>query len=324
MRIQVWMVLLVMMLPGVPAAAEDRLPQVGFQQEDGRVIVVVDGQPIAAYVYADAEIPRPYFADVKTPGGHQVTRNHPPIAGKDRTDHDTMHPGIWMAFGDLDGCDFWRNKARVVHKSFFEEPQGGAGSGSFAEEKHYLRGDGSLVCKEVFRCSFHVHHGGYLLTWDSVFRGDEEFYFGDQEEMGLGLRVATPISEIDGGRLRDSEGRRGAKDIWSNAAAWCDYGGTLDGRPIGMTLMCHPDNFRESWMHARNYGFVAANPFGREAMKKGPPSKLVVKPPEELRLRYAVWIHGGRAGEEPDCAAAYAEYLKLESASRKHLKENEA
>ncbi len=292
-------------------AAEDSPPQVAFRQAPGKLIVTVDDRPMATYVYADANIPRPYFAHVRAPDGRQVTRNHPPIEGKDRTDHDTMHPGIWMAFGDLGGADFWRNKARIVHASFLGQPNGGPGSGSFVEEKHYLRADGSLVCKELFRCSIHVCRGGYLLTWDSTFRGDGAFAFGDQEEMGLGLRVATPIAEVAGGRLRDAQRRSGAAEIWSHAAAWCDYSGVVDGRRLGLTLLCHPANFRESWMHARDYGFVAANPFGRAAMKKGPPSRVVVEPGDRLRLRYGVWIHGGDTDAEADCVAAYAEYLKL-------------
>ena len=83
------------------------------------------------------------------------------------------------------------------------------------------------------------------------------------------------------------------------------------GKRIGLTLMCHPDNFRESWMHARDYGCLVANPFGRKAMKKGPPSKVVVKPGGRLRLRYAIWIHAGTVDQEPDFSSAYAEYLAL-------------
>lgn len=306
----------IVVLLSIPVTAQDMAAQVGFRQEPGKVIVTVDDTPIATYVYEDAAIPRPYFAHVKEPGGCQVTRNHPPIEGKDRTDHATMHPGIWMAFGDLDGSDFWRNKARIVHESFLEGPVGGAGRGFFVEEKHYLRADGSLVCKERFRCSIHVRDDGYLLTWDSSFHGDAEFCFGDQEEMGLGLRVATPLSEVEDGRLLDSTGRMGAKSIWSHAAAWCDYSGTVEGRRVGMTLMCHPDNFRDSWMHARDYGVVVANVFGRKAMKKGPPSRITVKPGAALLLRYAVWIHGDKVAQKPDLAAAYAQYLKLAAAGR--------
>ena len=78
-----------------------------------------------------------------------------------------------------------------------------------------------------------------------------------------------------------------------------------------MTLMCHPENFRESWMHARDYGFVAANPFGRDAMKKGKPSKVIVKPNETLRLRYAIFVHSGDIGGNSTVEPCYEEYLKL-------------
>ena len=101
------------------------------KQEPGKVTITVAGQPVATYVYVDDKIPRPYFAHVHGPGGIQLTRNFPPIEGQDRTDHATMHPGIWMAFGDLDGTDIWRNKGRVVHERFLEPPTGGPGQGDF-------------------------------------------------------------------------------------------------------------------------------------------------------------------------------------------------
>jgi hypothetical protein len=291
---------------------QNRTHQVGFRLGDGDVVITVDNRPIASYVYRDpsGDIPRPYFAHVKAPSGFQVTRNHPPRTGQDRTDHATMHPGIWMAFGDLDAADFWRNRARIKHVRFIEKPTGGIDRGSFVEEKKYLRSDGSLVCDEEFRCEVRVRPGGYLLTWDSTFSSERAFYFGDQEEMGLGFRVASPLTELKGGRLSDSNGRQGAKAIWSQSAKWCDYSGVIDGQRVGMTLMCHPANVRPSWMHARNYGFVAANPFGRQAMKKGGQSKVVVKPGETLRLRYAVWIHSADADKESTIHSTYTEYIR--------------
>ena len=62
-----------------------------------------------------------------------------------------------------------------------------------------------------------------------------------------------------------------------------------------MTIFCHPENFRPSWFHARDYGLLAANPFGRAAFNKGEPSKVVVKPGESLRLRYGMLVHAGAA-----------------------------
>jgi hypothetical protein len=287
----------------------DQATNVGFRHEDDQLVVTIGPNRIATYVYRDEAIPRPYFAHVRTLTGQQVTRHHPPIEGRDRTDHATMHPGIWLAFGDLNGVDFWRNRARIVHQSFAKIAAGRDKTGYFVQRKQYLRDDGSFVCAEVFKCSVHVLGTSYLLILDSKFRSDRQFYFGDQEEMGLGMRVATPIAEVGGGRMRDAEGRTAAKRIWGHAAAWCDYSGVVDGQPCGITLMCHPDNFRPSWMHARDYGLVAANPFGRQAMKKGVISKTVVQPGTEFRLRYAVWVHGGRQAGPADCAAAYRRFI---------------
>ena len=283
------------------------LPNVGFQTAPGEVCVTIAGKPVAAYIHADDKIRRPYFAHVKCPAGIQVTRNHPPIAGKDRGDHDTMHPGIWMAFGDLDGEDFWRNEGRVVHEKFVTEPTGGPGKGTFAVRNRYERADGELVCYETCRIKILVRPAGYLLVWDSTFSANRDFYFGDQEEMGLAFRVATPITVDNGGTMRDSQGRENGKGIWGKRATWCDYSGVVDNRKMGMTLMCHPENFRPSWMHARDYGFIAANPFGRKAFTGKSPSRVSVGPGEELRLRYGVLLH-----DDPlDLKAAYEDYVQL-------------
>lgn len=76
---------------------------------------------------------------------------------------------------------------------------------------------------------------------------------------------------------------------------------------VKMTLMCHPENFRLSWMHARDYGFIAANPFGRKALTGKSPSRVSVGPGEELRLRYGVLLH-----DDPlDLNAAYEDYVQL-------------
>ena len=151
--------------------------------------------------------------------------------------------------------------------------------------------------------------GGFLIEWNSNFSGGRDFYFGDQEEMGLGVRVATRLAEKNRGLLRDSEGRRKADQIWSQAARWCDYSGAIDDRHMGVTILCHPDNFRPSWMHARNYGFMAANAFGRKAMKKGAASKFVIKTGESLKVRYGIWIHESEGDADIDLEDVYHEYL---------------
>jgi len=297
-------------------------PPVTFARGDGRLTVAIDALPVAVYHYQAGNISRPFFAHVRAPGGVQVTRHHPPIEGQDLPDHDTFHPGIWMAFGDISGSDYWRLASRVKHAGFVGEPQGGPGKGSFAVRNEYLdqKDPSRLVCEEIGRYTFLTRPEGYVIVWDSTFSSPHEFAFGDQEEMGLGFRTATPIrvekkSKVDlppgNGTILDSEGRKNGDQVWGNSAAWCDYSGTIAGQHVGMTLFCHPKNFRPSWFHARDNGLLTANAFGRQAFRKGEKSSISVKPGEKLRLRYGVLIHSDPADGRPDLNAAYEDYVKV-------------
>jgi hypothetical protein len=298
------------------APAEDS-PRVAVNKLDGKVEITVDGKPFATYVYQDQKITRPYFSHVHAPDGTQVTRNHLPIAGKDTMDHPEFHPGIWMAFGDIDGNDYWRLEAPVVHLKFVMNTMGD----TFAVRNRYLAADdpSDFICQESCRFRVEPTPYGTLLLWDSKFTSVHEFAFGDQEEMGLGIRVATPmrVEKGDGtlppgtGTMTDSNDRKNGAQIGGNSAEWCDYSGTVDGKHVGMTIFCHPGNFRPSWFHARDYGFLAANAFGRAAFKKGEPSKVVVKPGNEFRLRYGILVHADAPGSDPDLAAAYRDYLEI-------------
>lgn len=306
------------------ALAESADARIEFVEGTNRLAVVIDGLPVAVYYQHDAKIPRPFFAHVRTPGGVQVTRNHPPIEGQDLIDHDTFHPAIWMSFGDISGSDYWRTAARVRHAGFAEAPKGGRGKGAFAVRNEYLdqTDPSKVVCEEVARYTFITRPAGYLLRWDSTFSSDREFTFGDQEEMGLGFRVATPIrvekkSEDDedllpgNGTILDSEGRKNGDEVWGNSADWCDYSGDMAGQRVGLTLFCHPKNFRPSWFHARDYGLLEANPFGRQAFGRGEKSSVVVKPGEKLRLRYGVLVHSGPPGSKINFAGEYEDYLTV-------------
>jgi hypothetical protein len=302
------------------AIADDE--RVQLSQGDGKVEITIADQPVATYFYNDSVITRPYFAHVCAPGGAQVTRHYPPVEGQDVMDHPTFHPGIWMAFGDISGSDYWRLKARVRHAGFAEESRGHSRKGVFAVRNEYLDQSDpeKVVCREVARFEVLVRPAGYLLLWDSTFSSDQEFYFGDQEEMGLGLRIATPLrvrsKTADNlppgqGTMIDSHGRKNEKEVGRNSADWCDYSGLLDGKRVGMTIFCHPKNFRPSWFHARDYGLLEANPFGRQAFRQGDVSKVVVKPGESLRLRYGILLHSDLPESPPDLPAAYQDYLRM-------------
>ncbi len=281
------------------------------ERKPDRVIITDGGRPVATYVFRDEKIPRPYFAHVHAPGAMQVTRNHPPVAGVDAMDHDTYHPGVWFGFGKVSGHDFWRHKANIVHLRFVQKPAVRAGRVTFTAENSFQSTGGERICRERSRITLAARPAGYLLIWETTFLPEgRDLVFGDQEEMGLGIRVATPITvKPGGGTILDSVGRRNEPEVWGNEAEWCDYSGTIAGRRAGITIMGDSRNFRQNRHHARNYGVVVANPFGRQSFGKGPLSEVVVKPGETLRLRYGVLLHSGPEGSAPDLKAAFADFV---------------
>lgn len=294
-------------IPGVEQVKID------FQQKPGELLITIDDEPFASYIYEDQEITRPYFAHVKTRCGIQVTRNHPP-SKDDPQDHATFHPGIWLSFGDINGNDYWRIKSKVEHEMFVEQPQGGTGEGSFAVRNYYMSSDGKeRVLAELVKYSIKVRPSGILLLANSTFSSTSgDFTFGDQEEMGLGIRVNTQISVQYGqGSITNEEGMKDGEGTWGKSSDWIDYSGIIDGKYVGMTIMPDPDNFRPSWFHARDYGFIAANPFGREAMKQGEKSAVKVKQGEDFHLGFGVFVYCNAAGNKVNIPRAYEDYLQV-------------
>jgi hypothetical protein len=277
-----------------PARAWDALPMTAHESP-GRVEVRLGKSPLLTYVYRDPAIPRPYFTDLRSTYW-PVTRAHPPVAGTDATDHADMHPGLWLAFGDLSGADCWRNKAKVEHERFVGPPRGGPGECSFAVSNLYRSADGGRVvaretCRYILR-QLYPHVSGWLLVWDSEFRpGDAELVFGDQEEMGLGIRMATPLTVKAGGRIAGSTGEVNEEQVRGKQLDWCEYGGAIDHDRAGVLLVPDPRNFRRCWFHARDYGLLVANPFARKSLGKSETSRVVVRPGETLRLRFGVFVH---------------------------------
>ncbi|MBT6154301.1 MAG: PmoA family protein [Planctomycetaceae bacterium] len=285
-----------------------------FAQKDGRLFLSQFGRPVFEYVTSDDKVRRPYFHGLHTPSGVRVTRVHPPVKGSELADHPTMHPGLWMAFGDISGADFWRNKGLVRHVKFLKTPTVENAVASFTVRNSY-EADGKPICTED--CEIQVTFNsfrqckGTLITWTSRFTpAGGSFYFGDQEEMGLGVRVATPFTVVKGGTIRDSEGRKNGKEIWGKQADWCEYTGVLNGKRVGIVLMPGVKNFRRSWFHARDYGLLLANPFGRNAFTKGEKSKIEVKAGWELRLRYGVFLYDSESDNAPNIGAVYREFTK--------------
>jgi hypothetical protein len=296
----------------VGAASGERF---AFDESPGRLEIRIDGKPFAVYVYDDPTITRPYFCNVRAPDGTQVTRRHPtdPVANKDNDDHPTYHPGIWLAFGDISGEDYWRNRARVRHVRFVEPPTATGDSARFVVENNYESASG-IVCTEISTYTIHIVDTAYFLIADSLFQSEtKDFVFGDQEEMGFGVRIATRFTVQHGnGTIRNSENGVNEAGTWGKPADWCTYFGEENGKRIGLTIVPNPANFRRSWFHSRDYGVLVANPFGEKAMTGAEePSAVRVQAGETFRLGFGVCIFSEDASEPFDRASVYGQYQAL-------------
>jgi hypothetical protein len=281
------------------------------EQRADRVVLTCDNRPLAHYVFKDDKILRPYFVHVQTLDGIQVTRRHPPVAGGDAVDHDTMHPGLWLAFGDLAGNDFWRNKGTIRHERFSQGPTRRAGALAFATASSMLTTNGTLLAQLESQFTISAVAGGHLLIWSASIRpAADGFYLGDQEEMGFGVRVATALAEKNGGTILTSEGARGAKASWGRAAAWSDYSGVISNRVVGVALFAAPENFRPSWFHNRDYGLMVSNPFGRQAFTKGEASRVEVAKGSTFTLRGGYFVHSTPVGQAAEITTAYQQFIR--------------
>ncbi len=138
-----------------------------------------------------------------------MARSHPLVKGVDELDHSKMHLGIWLGFGDINGHDFWRNKAALEHVRFVSEPTIGDGRLHFVTECRLKKSDVEAPCLLTNEYTLTARPNGWMPIRGAEFRADNQtVIFGEQEEMGFGARMATAFTKKNGGLIRSSTGER--------------------------------------------------------------------------------------------------------------------
>ncbi len=264
------------------------------EQQADRLNVRLNGKPFGSYVFRHKKLSRPGWIGIHSHTGVQVTRDFP--ATGDDADHQWMHPGIWLSFGHLNGQDYWRMKAETRHEEFVERPTVDGNRLTFSVRNSYLaaENDNERVCREVTAYVLTAEPDGVRVRVASVFDNpDADFYFGDQEEGGLAFRMTPELSVKTGnGTILNSQGDRNGDEVWGKQTQWVDYSGVVEGRHVGILVRPHETNARQCWMHARDYGVVACNPFPKQPkQRRAPYTKTWVRKGDVYRLGYDVFIH---------------------------------
>ena len=86
----------------------------------------------------------------------------------------------------------------------------------------------------------------------------------------------------------------------------------MDEKVVGVAIFDHPSNPRHpTWWHARDYGLVAANPFGIHDFEKKPGGTGDLKIPagEQRTWKYRFIFHEG-GPEKAKVAELYEKFAK--------------
>lgn len=298
--------LLVLAFPNVAAA------DVTLTEKPNQISVSIDNKPFTDYWFGkrpDRPYARPFFYPVLAADGTPLTSDQ---YGQREHPH---HNSLWVGQGDVNGADHWALHGEKTPKErhvAFEKVSGD----TVVEDLEWEGKSHQPILRERRALRF--------MTFDDGTRGIEfklEFTpisgpvnFGDTKEAGLvAVRMAKAIS--DHPTLTNSSGQHGEKATWGRPADWCDISGQIHGKEYGIAVFDHPDNPRHPtrW-HVREYGLLAANPFGLSYFDKGTPphtGDFVIQPGMTVMFRYEVVVH-----EQAADAAKLDEKFKRFASSR--------
>jgi len=272
---------------------------VAFEKGEDKITVTIDGEVFSHY-HTSSKWKKPFFDPVFI-NGTEITR---PIDPNEK--EHPHHKGIWVSVDEVNEVDYWGEKG--VIKNISAECKETDSGGQLMVVNHWLDGDGNTVVEE--HTTIHIAPNK-LMTYDITFKAPgHDVEFLDTKEGLLGFRMAHSMREKEGGRVLGANGKKGTQENWGKHNKWIDYFGEVEGKTFGVTLMDHPENFRKSRYHVRNYGLFSISPFGEKAYTKGKEEAKPVhlKPGESLSLRYGIYFHHGDTNQG-QVEKAYQQFL---------------
>lgn len=268
-----------------------------------RVDVFVDGDLFTAYYYPGGALKKPVLYPIHTASGTAITRGYPldKVAGE-RVDHP-HHIGFWLNYGDVNGLDFWNHsestpedrRARmgtIEHTAIREVIDGNPAT--LAVTAEWKAPDGEVLLREDTQFEFRAQGDARMIDRITTLTAlDEAVDFTDNKEGMIAIRVRRalehpedrpvrltgpdgmpmdePVETNEGvtGMYTNAEGVTGT-DVWGKRAPWAMLSGTVEGEPVTVAILDHPDNVGyPTYWHARGYGLFAANPLGQKVFSEG-------------------------------------------------------
>lgn len=332
-----WMGCSVIMLGALVSLAVGDVAPVEIAVTSDHIDFRAGKEIVGRYQYASATaapFAKPYLWPLYGPGRVLMTRDWP--MEKNSPGGSTDHPhqkSVWFCHGDVipdgleiknrpkavEGVDFWsegKGHGRIVCRQY-AEPRTAQSYGSIITLNEWQTADGRKILDETRTIRLHNFGDTWLFVFDiDVHASVMPITFGDTKEGSFGIRINDRITEKSGnGKIENAEGKVGEKNCWGQRSAWCDYSGRLGDKLVGLAILDHPKNRYPACWHSRDYGLMAANPFGRAKSgfpaMKGRTDLVKLDKGEHLKLRYGLLIHPGDA-KEGKVAQYFERFGKLE------------
>jgi hypothetical protein len=266
---------------------------------DAHSVWVRAGQsPVLQYRYGDVPF-KPYVKELYTPGGRNVLLDAP-------SDHQHHH-GLMFAVA-VNDLNFWEETPSAgrqeqqgpIHVLIAQ--RGGGPSAGFTANPAWVRLYTPGRRTELYEgrtieaCQV-ARLRATVVTWRSELinlRPRRPATLSGSHYFGLGMRF---VRAMDGGEFFNAEGKEGTvfrgeeRLVQSN---WCAYTASIEGKPVTVAMLGHPDNPR----HPTTW-FTMAKPFaylaGTLNLHQEP---LSLDAEKRLSLQYAVVVWDGKADKE--------------------------
>ena len=296
---------LLLLLPAVSFAGET----VTVEKLPGKIRVDIGGKLFTDYIYHGYA--KPIFYPVYGPFETPMTRNWPMKKVPGEAQDHKHHKSLWYTHGSVNGVDFWAEgpgKGKIVQTKLLKADV--EGNRAFIEtEDEWRKVDGSVVCTDTRKIVlFPIEEGRVIDFTITIHASKGDVVFGDTKEGTMGIRTHPNLRlrndprrgvTTANGHALNSEGVRD-RALWGKRAEWVDYWGKINDKTVGIAIFDHPSNPRHpTWWHARDYGLIAANPFGVHYFEGKPAGTGDYKIPagESRTWRYRFVFHRGDAKE---------------------------
>jgi len=248
--------------------------EIKIATNDDAIQVSVGDQPFTVYNFKETS--KPFLYPVLGPSQIRMTRDFPMKETDGEADDHPHHKSLWIGH-QINGLDFWtcREGVRIVVQG---QPTIDANSNSITANSNWLDANDNIVCSDTTKWTFGFDDQSRWIDCEfKLIASQGSIVINDTKEGTVAIRthpdlrlkpdLKRGVKEVFGSAT-NSQRTTGAA-VWGQSASWVLYSGVIDSNPASLLIVDHPSNFRHptTW-HARDYGLIAANPFGLHGFQK--------------------------------------------------------